>query len=711
MFPLQSVQLLAKLKRRREHRLEHMEIQLNLQLSRVLAFAANPPPHSKLASVSKLDILCPLYAWYQTVMLRTEKVEHRGGVHRLRWWKDILLTPLPDRRNGLHPVMVKYRPHIALYSPAYPESYYHVREIWNQFGAPESILYMGREEGLGALESLVNCAEDGYGLIRPMLHCILTAGDTALMSRLAPLHASLPSVQVETVYLDTHCLLRDPTASPIDHVKLVYTLLRGCPYLVEGGSLIIRTCMTSGSKLLTLGGLLETQGDLQVYRPEFTHPWNPFFYMMVTNWRPPSEGWYHQLASSTIHTVPCSAHWGETLNRLVLQWYEQITTDGPTLAQYKQKHQIQTIDKTVPLLDSTAAIWTIDPPLLRPDLVWGIGPSLLHPSSIHLMQTLPIELAVLKRCMDTRPSGLWKEYGTQNSSYRSWEDAVYSRESDVLSLKKELGKRIVGVSSAWLKMWELLHLEPAIGESLQNCLHLCEAPGAFISAISQYAKNKGLVYQWEAQTLDAPGALGDDFCLSRAYPDQWKYGDITHPETIQMYAGGGYSLVTGDGGQPCHPHHISYDETNCLALTIGQTATILASLIQGGTALLKLFIPCTLSASLSILYIWASLFQTIRLIKPCSSGPCNSEVYLVGLGYRGASERLIQHLSDSLIQLDPHKPLVQMNNQHLVKEILSKCEAAVRRQKSQLISYYYSYYCGNDRPTRAEQWKKTTSRP
>ncbi len=71
-----------------------------------------------------------------------------------------------------------------------------------------------------------------------------------------------------------------------------------------------------------------------------------------------------------------------------------------------------------------------------------------------------------------------------------------------------------------MKMYEMLNLFPDIVLSSQKSniksFHLCEAPGAFISAFNHYITSKGYTHEWYAQTLNPKynsDALDDHYGL------------------------------------------------------------------------------------------------------------------------------------------------------------------------------------------------------
>jgi cap2 methyltransferase len=93
------------------------------------------------------------------------------------------------------------------------------------------------------------------------------------------------------------------------------------------------------------------------------------------------------------------------------------------------------------------------------------------------------------------------------------------------------------MTQAWIKFYEILSNFPQLSETnldyepQLSSLHLCEAPGAFISALLQYCAGKEMLPpNWMAATLNpwheesSPGAVINLDSLILAFPDRWIFG-------------------------------------------------------------------------------------------------------------------------------------------------------------------------------------------
>ena len=65
------------------------------------------------------------------------------------------------------------------------------------------------------------------------------------------------------------------------------------------------------------------------------------------------------------------------------------------------------------------------------------------------------------------------------------------------------------ITKAWCKIHEILsgyHLLPDVDGPALNCVHLCEAPGSFVSSINQFMRSRPLYnklnYEWIASSLN-----------------------------------------------------------------------------------------------------------------------------------------------------------------------------------------------------------------
>ncbi|XP_025833984.1 cap-specific mRNA (nucleoside-2'-O-)-methyltransferase 2 [Agrilus planipennis] len=219
------------------------------------------------------------------------------------------------------------------------------------------------------------------------------------------------------------------------------------------------------------------------------------------------------------------------------------------------------------------------------------------------------------------------------------------------------------LTQAWCKFYEILsqfQMLPesqlfATNEPLQT-LHLCEAPGGFISALNHFlAKNyPKLQWKWTGFTLNpfheglSISEMIPDDRLIRYTPQNWKFGldstgDITqyynYLSLVKEMEGQKIGLVTADGSIDCMfkpeeqesiVHFIHYCEI----------ITALSVLSEGGNFVIKMFTMFE-QPTISLVYLLNCSFREVTVYKPCTSKHGNSEVYILCRFYNGK-----EHLKD-----------------------------------------------------------------
>jgi cap2 methyltransferase len=207
------------------------------------------------------------------------------------------------------------------------------------------------------------------------------------------------------------------------------------------------------------------------------------------------------------------------------------------------------------------------------------------------------------------------------------------------------------VTNAWLKMYELCKfLTPLLPTGKRNkrinSFHIAEAPGNFMLAINHFfSQYDRIEWSWHANTYrtdgDASTYLSDQYGLISAYSDRWLWGadgngDITSEANIRSFRRSlrdPIMFITSDVKYV--PEVVSFDEEENINVPVhfGHTLTSLALLEKGGIAILKEFTFFE-AQSISLLWILTHCFKDVSIVKPITSRPANSEVYLVCTGYK-----------------------------------------------------------------------------
>ena len=209
-----------------------------------------------------------------------------------------------------------------------------------------------------------------------------------------------------------------------------------------------------------------------------------------------------------------------------------------------------------------------------------------------------------------------------------------------------------------------------------NAFSNCELPGAFLIAINYYIKTKcsGKVFNWLASSyLPAAAAqkgdntiLEDKFKLYETKRDRWLMGprpnalptniedisgDVTDPDTVISTAISVKSKFINTSGAMLYTSDVGIDVSNdysnqevaTASINYGQIISGLLSIAVGGNFVTKQYTFFT-PFSRSLIAIVASLFEETYIVKPVTSRPGNSEIYLVGKRFKGISEEMTKAL-------------------------------------------------------------------
>jgi 23S rRNA U2552 (ribose-2'-O)-methylase RlmE/FtsJ len=334
------------------------------------------------------------------------------------------------------------------------------------------------------------------------------------------------------------------------------------------------------------------------------------------------------------------------------------------------------------------------------------------------------EMNYYKRIMDTKPSSVFClgcDRQTQGALL-SWDKLSY-----LLDPYKNL-RRVIRenynaelCSNAWLKMYELLNivsdLTPPNKDKIKS-FHLCEAPGAFISALNHFLANKNQELEWYAQTLKPTNnnaAIEDTYGLINAYPTRWIFGDpevddsgdITHSKIIKYYSRlpelQELDLITSDAGLQCDPRQLNEQETHLSKINMGQIVCILACLPVGKNAIFKTFLPMSEPLTISLIYLVTQLFENVSVTKPLTSRCTNSEIYIVLKKYKGIKKELLNILYGILD--DPNITSKSLLFQHIESKFFKtyteiNCTLMDKQIHALQNSYYHYYHFA---PTTNEQ--------
>lgn len=204
------------------------------------------------------------------------------------------------------------------------------------------------------------------------------------------------------------------------------------------------------------------------------------------------------------------------------------------------------------------------------------------------------------------------------------------------------------VSNAYLKQFEILSQFPEIiknDEQVFTYFDNASFPGAFIRGTDHFIKNNRSnikYFDWFASSLynGKKDVLGDEYNLLYNYPFRWlmsekNNGDVTNPDNIlnfrQLFSNFEVPLYTSDLGFDVSADY-SKQEIFHLQPNIGQICVGLETTKEHGTQITKQFTFFELRNKI-ILYILTKMYKKVNIIKPITSKPDNSEIYILCIGY------------------------------------------------------------------------------
>lgn len=298
-------------------------------------------------------------------------------------------------------------------------------------------------------------------------------------------------------------------------------------------------------------------------------------------------------------------------------------------------------------------------------------------------------------------------------------------------LKHKFGMKISSNASA--KMYELIDDLKLIDGDYVRAFCNAELPGAFISAINHYVKavRSEADFDWLASSYYPDGTdktstiLGDYYGIYDKYRVKWMMGphpnalslgesevenfkpltgDLMDPVVINRLCEGvkkifhkseGATIYTSDAGIDVSNDY-SKQEESTLVLNFGQAICGILSLAVGGSFVTKQFTFCT-PFNRSLIAVLASLFDEFYITKPLTSRPANSEVYLVGKGFRGVSNEIAAGLMNRF-KTGFESPLIPMEKFRDVDAVLLRAAQQIHERQqiaflAEMVDVYKKYGC------------------
>lgn len=267
-----------------------------------------------------------------------------------------------------------------------------------------------------------------------------------------------------------------------------------------------------------------------------------------------------------------------------------------------------------------------------------------NPWDVTELQELKSELNEIKNRLNDYNIAEWHQHTRRRN-----------RAGDVQwRLRKEIEPEFL--TQAWCKFYENASSFPLIPKTAVEAeklvsVHLCEAPGAFVTSLNHWLKLNApnIEWDWLATTLNPyyegnplSCMINDDrFIISSL--ERWCFGtdytgNLMSLENMDYLVEkarekGDVLLVTADGSIDC-TNDPGEQERIVAPLHFCEAVTAMQLLSRHGSLLLKMFTIFE-HDSLSLVYLISCLFDQVFVNKPVTSKEGNSEIYLVCLDYKG----------------------------------------------------------------------------
>lgn len=225
------------------------------------------------------------------------------------------------------------------------------------------------------------------------------------------------------------------------------------------------------------------------------------------------------------------------------------------------------------------------------------------------------------------------------------------------------------LTRAWLKFYDILFnfdlVNPQAAQTISS-MHLCEAPGAFVTALNHYVKahNENCELKWSANSLnpyyeeaDVNGAaIIDDRFIRETYKnwffDSTNTGNICNQnfvfDFLDRFKSDEFDFVTADGSVNCVDSPES-QELIVTPLLYAEATIALLKLKSAGNFVLKVFTVFECQ-TVCLLYLLYCTFRNISLYKPVASKGGNSEIYVICTGFTPQS-----NMTDLLLYLHQNR--------------------------------------------------------
>ena len=292
------------------------------------------------------------------------------------------------------------------------------------------------------------------------------------------------------------------------------------------------------------------------------------------------------------------------------------------------------------------------------------------------MPDLKLKLNNEKSNIDQMQDYIWRKNIVETHSWhlRRSIKKMYKDDPDI-------GEYVTNVSRSWLKLYEIVHhfgiFSMFTSMSSIKTFHNAEFPGNFIlSFLFMREKlhklgNNVPDIDWVASSFidtdyknsnksssssSTSTILDDQFGFYSRTKDNWlmndiNNGDMTNLENINEIAarlGKTIDLYTHDAGIDVSHNYNNQEKENAI-LHLGCALMGFKVLKNGGIFIGKQYTFFEYY-TVDLMMIYSTLFDKFYITKPSTSGILNSEIYLIGIGFKGlpeSTEKLLTHVFQS----------------------------------------------------------------
>lgn len=728
---------------------------------------------NKIMMFNKYEKMIPFNLWFRHPLYQIYNNYENNQNIRIRYFDNIMLTPLVSIENNNLEKIKFFLPSMSLYQPFYQETFYAIWEFLQMKHInleSKYFLHIGREERLGTMEAIIfyhekyqhtyqynnyhiwitgkemfDILNNEYNIICPKNNFLGQAYKIKFMKSTSEL-VKYHFISIDCIHLFENIFQWNEEEMDL-HATLFY-LLTALEHLEIGGAMLIRLNMISSKSWAIIFDIVYYFfKEHTFFRPSTLNPFNSEIYLFLNKYE--SKTSFNSVFTNTINNkilknlyrqhiyiefylnVDCDLNnpiyqkylieinlWTKKLTKILENFssYKIPTKDyvsdwhaSNDLKQIKHLSNMFDDKPSKQIFKTSAKNFTLKPTV----------PKILYNMQFYrkLIQKRA-ELNYYKRVMDTKPSQIFSENRYHNNRGYLLTYEQLSNQIDVYRdlkhiLKKQYNTEMM--TNAWVKMYEMLNMFPDLipSETIVKTFHLCEAPGAFISALNHIVSNRNQKLDWYAQTLKPTinenttnDALEDHFGLIASYPNRWLFGDknidesgdITHSAIIKFYASNpnlkNIDFMTADAGLQCDPTELNEQEAFLGKINMGQIICILACLSIGKSAIFKTFLPMSEPLTISMMYLVTHLFTEVTITKPNTSHHSNSEVYIILQKYKGINESVLEML---YMMLDDPKItskslLFSMIDMTFFGSYMSNIGLFIDRQIQSLNRNYYYYY-------------------